>query len=747
MSQILYLTREAVGKYEQTTASPDPPSDLGDLTIGGIDTFYSNYIQYFSDLNYAQHGGIYTWINFQIGSASFIKPPDYDSHPQVTYTYSADYTQQLEFYHYTTVVVPDDFVIPTQFDHGLLADGWTGDSTSATSGDFSWSSPTTAVYNNSGTTLSLPDVTAVAKYGFGYAANYVIGDAAKSFGVKPLFDAIKRAGTLDTALTNFVNGGTDTLTQLLNGFNTGMTAEQADALLQSFMNTTAFNFHQAAEKILGTGTGDSLKVIMESLRLTEKWAIDPATGQLKHSDVGAEDGTHTGYFGQYAQFSGDPSYRNDVVLSGDSSDYIDTGSDTGFTPRAQIDFIAAGGGADVIQSYEGADVIAAGFGNDRIIAGAGNDYIDGGGGCDTAFYTGVMSNYTITHNANGSFTVTDNRPGSPDGTDTLIGVEQLMFTNGAANPLYVPNQSLTIAPAPAIRQDFNEDGRSDLLWRSTAGEVVTWDAVSVNGHTGVDLGKVGLQWQVSDTGDFDRDGKSDLLWRSNTGEVVTWMSDASGASYGGVSFGTVGLNWKILGTADFNGDGVSDILWRAADGSVAIWSDVAKGISGGQSFGSVGSNWHIVGAGDFTGDGKSALLWRSDSGDVVTWENLANGSYVGKSIGVVNPSWHVVGTGDINGDAKEDIIWRSNSGDVVTWENIAGTSHSAESLGHVEFNWQVARTGDDFNSDGKGDILWRDTGNGQIVAWENITNNSHGGESLGAVDLSWIIQQHHYEII
>jgi hypothetical protein len=82
--------------------------------------------------------------------------------------------------------------------------------------------------------------------------------------------------------SNFINSGTDTLTQLLNGFNTGMTPQQADALLQTFMDTTAFNFHQTAEKVLGTGTGDTLKVIMEALRLTEKWAVNPSTGAITH---------------------------------------------------------------------------------------------------------------------------------------------------------------------------------------------------------------------------------------------------------------------------------------------------------------------------------------------------------------------------------------------------------------------------------------------------------------------------------
>lgn len=67
--------------------------------------------------------------------------------------------------------------------------------------------------------------------------------------------------------------------------------------------------------------------------------------------------------------------------------------------------------------------------DDRLIGGAGNDQIEGGVGTDTAIYAGNASQYTITKNGNGSWTVQDNRPGSPDGSDTLTGVELLRFRN------------------------------------------------------------------------------------------------------------------------------------------------------------------------------------------------------------------------------------------------------------------------------------------------------------------------------
>jgi Ca2+-binding RTX toxin-like protein len=49
------------------------------------------------------------------------------------------------------------------------------------------------------------------------------------------------------------------------------------------------------------------------------------------------------------------------------------------------------------------------------------------GTIDTAVFSGPQSNYTITHNPDGSVTVSDGGGAGPDGTDTLTGIEQLRF--------------------------------------------------------------------------------------------------------------------------------------------------------------------------------------------------------------------------------------------------------------------------------------------------------------------------------
>jgi hypothetical protein len=74
---------------------------------------------------------------------------------------------------------------------------------------------------------------------------------------------------------------------------------------------------------------------------------------------------------------------------------------------------------DQINSYGGDDVIA---------AGAGDDSLDGGEGIDTAVYSGNQASYTLQFSASGTI-ITDRRP-SQDGTDTLVSIEDLQFTDG-----------------------------------------------------------------------------------------------------------------------------------------------------------------------------------------------------------------------------------------------------------------------------------------------------------------------------
>jgi Ca2+-binding RTX toxin-like protein len=84
----------------------------------------------------------------------------------------------------------------------------------------------------------------------------------------------------------------------------------------------------------------------------------------------------------------------------------------------------------IITGTSGNDVLLGTGNNDVLTGGAGNDRVWGGnGGTDTAMYSGKFSDYIITDNANGSFTVLDKRISGSDGTDVVRDVESFRFSD------------------------------------------------------------------------------------------------------------------------------------------------------------------------------------------------------------------------------------------------------------------------------------------------------------------------------
>ncbi len=87
--------------------------------------------------------------------------------------------------------------------------------------------------------------------------------------------------------------------------------------------------------------------------------------------------------------------------------------------NAVIENAIGGDGADTITGNSAANILR---GN------RGNDILNGGDGSDTAVYKGLRANYTVTRNNDGSYTVTDNTA-NRDGTDTLVSIERLQFSD------------------------------------------------------------------------------------------------------------------------------------------------------------------------------------------------------------------------------------------------------------------------------------------------------------------------------
>jgi len=142
----------------------------------------------------------------------------------------------------------------------------------------------------------------------------------------------------------------------------------------------------------------------------------------------------------------------------------------------------------------------------EIRGGAGNDTLTGGSRADVAVFSGNRADYTITTVA-GVTTVRDNRTGSPDGTDTLRGMNILrfadiqLFQSSAANRVILAGQAQTyfvsnsevVQGTNAAEQFIVAPGTSALVFAGNN------DVVDLSGSIGsYSFARAGTQLQISD---------------------------------------------------------------------------------------------------------------------------------------------------------------------------------------------------------------------------------------------------------
>jgi hypothetical protein len=321
---------------------------------------------------------------------------------------------------------------------------------------------------------------------------------------------------------------------------------------------------------------------------------------------------------------------------------------------------------------------------------------------------------------------------SADGRTAIVGAPGLV--NGGAFVFIAPSRWATDT------HDFNGDGRSDILWHDTSGNVAMWLMNGAQVMQSAGVGAAPTAWSIVGQRDFNGDGKSDILWHDTNGNVAMWLMNGAQVTQSLGVGNAAPTVWSIAGTGDFNGDGNSDILWHDASGNVAMWLMNGAQIMQSAGVGNAAPTvWSIVGTGDFNGDGKSDILWHDTNGNVAVW--LMDGARVTKSYGVGNAptAWSIVGTGDFNGDGLTDILWRDSSGNVAIWFMIQGNPQvTSAGVGNAPTVWSIVETGD-FDGDGLTDILWHDT-SGNVAIWFMFAAQVRQSAGVGNAPTVWSIQ-------
>ena len=205
------------------------------------------------------------------------------------------------------------------------------------------------------------------------------------------------------------------------------------------------------------------------------------------------------------------------------------------------------------------DWLDGGGGADTLTGGPGNDDIDGGPGTDTAVFSGSASQYAVIYEGGNIFTVLDTVAGR-DGSDTLVNVEFLKFTNTTlpitqfAEPaapkvlIFDPAVSSTgVAVNATLQLTFNEPvlrGSGPIMLKTSSGVIVeTFDAAS-----STRLSIAGARLSIDPSVDLAPGTGYVLVMPAGT------VRDAKGQAFGGLN------NYIFSTTSNTSGTDANDTL-------------------------------------------------------------------------------------------------------------------------------------------------------------------------------------------
>ncbi|WP_104139920.1 VCBS repeat-containing protein [Arthrobacter sp. ZGTC131] len=250
--------------------------------------------------------------------------------------------------------------------------------------------------------------------------------------------------------------------------------------------------------------------------------------------------------------------------------------------------------------------------------------------------------------------------------------------SGSASRTVQIGQSTATAASPKL-QDFNSDGRSDIVSRDASGRLWLYRGNGAGGF--LSKLQIGNGWNVMSaivsSGDFNGDRKADIVARDTAGAL--WLYRGNGAN--GLAGRTqIGNGWNglnnIVAPGDFNGDRKADLAARDASGNLFLY--YGNGTGGFMGNAQIGVGWNamntIVAPGDFNSDGKTDLAARDASGILWLYRGDGFGSFNGRV--QIGSGWNgltIAGPGDFNGDRKMDLTARDANGNLILYRGNGAT--------------------------------------------------------------------------
>jgi serralysin len=417
----------------------------------------------------------------------------------------------------------------------------------------------------------------------------------------------------------------------------GSGSDAAGDTLANFENLTGSNFNDTLEgnsgnNVLSGGTGtDTLSYEHAAAAVTVNLAVTSAqaTGGAGSDTIsGFENLTGSAYNDSLSGTSGantltggagddilDGGAGADTLVGGTGSDtasyasagagimarLFSTGSNTGDASGDTFNSIENLTGSnfnDTLVGDTNANRLSGGNGNDVLKGREGNDYIDGGAGTDASNYSGNFAQYSISKNADGSYTIVDNGSGYSEGTDTLVNIETVNFNDKAVTLSTISPPTPPTGSAPVVSgltsPSGNEGGTITLTGSvSDADGTVAGRTVTINWGNGTSTATIQANGSFSatrvygDQGSYaisvsatDADGlignAGTTANIANVAPVLTGLQAPSGAAGQAV---TISGKVTDVGLADVPAGSAVSINW--GDGSSSTATTLADGSFGG----------------------------------------------------------------------------------------------------------------------------------------------------------------------
>ena len=301
-----------------------------------------------------------------------------------------------------------------------------------------------------------------------------------------------------------------------------------------------------------------------------------------------------------------------------------------------------------------------------------------------------------------------------------------------------------LTPGTGVADDFNNDGKADLLLENSAtGKRAIWylsDGIFLSSSA---LPTLDPQWHIAGSTDFLGNGQASLiLENTSTGQHLVWIL-SNGFYVSTIALPTIPNQWHISGIAGVAFNSRKNIVLENTDtGRHVVWVLDNGAYSFTIALPTVGPQWHITGVADApTNDQAHVILENTVTGHHVLWV-LNNGTYsFTLALPAVSPQWRVAAVADFLGNDQADIVLENTvTGHHVLWVLNNGSYSFTIALPTVGTRWKVAGAAD-FLGNGQAGIALQNIVTGQRNIW--ILNNGAYAYTtvLPTVSTQWQIQE------